>query len=89
MEAGNILVRNHHDAVLAQHRPHQRASLLQQTGADDDVVAAGAELDAQPRGLAHDATASTPRCAASAAMTRSSVVSGGPSSVSTVMSASA
>ena len=89
MQRGYILVGHQHDPVLAQHRTHQRAGLLQQARTDDDVVAARAERDAQALRAAHVASATTPRWLASVAMTASSVASGGPSMVSTVMSASA
>ena len=57
----DVCVGDDDDAVLAQHRPHQRAGLLEQARADDDVVAARAELDAQALVRAHDGTAATPR----------------------------
>ena len=90
MQPRDIRVGHDQSAFLARDAGDQRARLHQQACTNDNIVAAGAELDAQSLGFAHGATPTcTPRCDAKAAHTRSSVTSAGPSMLSTAMSASA
>src|SRR3546814_13102738 len=52
VQSGDVAVGHHDDAVASQHRSHQLARLGPDGGADDDVVAALAERDAEGlRGL--------------------------------------
>ncbi len=89
MQLRHMFVGDDDRAPLTDHRRDQRARLVEEPTADDDVVAAPVERDGDT--LRRHGTVSFPvaRCAASAAMTRSTVASGGPSMLSTVRSASA
>src|SRR5262249_2083616 len=93
MKRRHMLVGDDDDAFLPHRRRDERAGLREQLSADDDVVAARAEGEGQALRAAHDAfragSVATSPWDASAAMTRSTVVSGGPSMLSTVTSASA
>ncbi len=97
VQVGDGAVREHDDARLFQHGLQMPPGIRQQAAPDQDVVAARAQLDPQAVRLDHCAARSASAsavalrriCAASAPITRSSVTSGGPSTLSTVMSASA
>ena len=98
VQLGHRAVGQHHGARLPEHGLQVPAGVREQAAADQDVVAARAKLEAQTirfdhcaaRSAANSAAVALRRmCAASAPMTRSRVASGGPSMLSTVMSASA
>ena len=87
VQARDRRVGDDEDAALGQERRAELARALEKAAADMDVVGPRAEVDAQELGVAH-AWALRWR-AASAAMTRSTVLSAGESSLSTTRSASA
>ena len=87
MQARDRGVGDDEDAALRQQRRAERARPLEEAAPDMEVVGPRAKVDAQELGIAH-AGALLWR-AASAAMTRSTVLSAGESSLSTTRSASA
>ena len=93
MQSCHALVGHHHDRAAFGERRQMDAGARDQSAADVDLIAPRAELDTNDARLAHRAVSRAAgragRCFSSADMTRSRVASGGPSTVSTVMSASA
>ena len=88
----DVAVRDDHGLAPAEQRARQFASPAQKSRADQNIVTARAEIDAQRSGvLAHPAFFLTSRAPAwsRASNTLPSVTSGGPSSLSTTRLASA